>query len=462
MKLSDIVDFNPKRSLKKGVYASFVDMASLPENGRDISNIVTKIFTGSGAKFSNNDTLFARITPCLENGKTSLVSGLQNDEVAFGSTEFIVLAAKEPEYDSNYIYYLCRLPEFRSYAQSRMEGTSGRQRVAWQALAEYEYIFPSKSYRKQAGEILKKLDDKILLNYQINQTLEQTVRALFKSWFVDFEPVKAKITALVAGGSQEDATLAAMTAISGKDTDSLAIFEREHPEKYAELMAIAKLFPSAMQENVSEDIPLGWLQTDLSNFALLNISSWTKKNAPKSLKYVDLANTKWGVIHSTEDFLFSDAPSRARRILKSGDTIIGTVRPGNGSYAFIEEDNLTGSTGFAVLSPKKDNYSTFIYACSTSKNNIERLAHLADGGAYPAVNSDVVLATPCTIPSKDNDALISAFHNYVKSTFDYKKNISIQNSSLEKIRDMLLPKLISGEIDLSVQAQILNIIVEEA
>lgn len=75
MKLSDIVDFNPKRSLKKGVYASFVDMASLPENGRDISNIVTKIFTGSGAKFSNNDTLFARITPCLENGKHHLFLG---------------------------------------------------------------------------------------------------------------------------------------------------------------------------------------------------------------------------------------------------------------------------------------------------------------------------------------------------------------------------------------------------
>lgn len=111
---------------------------------------------------------------------------------------------------------------------------------------------------------------------------------------------------------------------------------------------------------------------------------------------------------------------------------------------------------------KKNHYSTFIYACSTSKNNIERLAHLADGGAYPAVNSDVVLATPCTIPTKDNDALISAFHNYVKSTFDFKKNISIQNSSLEKIRDMLLPKLLSGEIDLSVQAQILNIIMEKA
>ncbi|EEW7294887.1 TPA: hypothetical protein ACG7N0_003936 [Escherichia coli] len=450
MKLSDLVDFNPKRVLKKGVYASFVEMASLPENGRDIINIGNKIFTGSGSKFSNNDTLFARITPCLENGKTSLVSGLLDDEVAFGSTEFIVLSAKEPEYDSNYIYYLSRLPEFRSFAQSRMEGTSGRQRVAWQTLADYEYEFPGKACRKYAGELLKKFDDKILLNHQINQTLEQIAQALFKSWFVDFEPVKAKIAILEAGGSQEEAMLAAMAAISGKDADSLAIFEQEHPEKYAELRATAQLFPSAMQENEPGDIPAGWFCTDLSYLALLNTSSWSKKNAPESLKYVDLANTKWGIIHSTEDFLFSDAPSRARRILKPGDTIVGTVRPGNGSYAFIAEDGLTGSTGFAVLTPKHEHFSSFIYICATSKDNIERLAHLADGGAYPAVNADVVLSTPCIIPVDHNSSknLIECFHHYVRELFAYKHSNLRQNKSLEQLRDTLLPKLLSGEITL--------------
>nr|HCI7966822.1 restriction endonuclease subunit S [Klebsiella pneumoniae] len=277
MKLSDLVDFNPKRALKKGVYASFVEMASLPENGRDISNISNKIFTGSGSKFSNSDTLFARITPCLENGKTSLVSGLRDDEVAFGSTEFIVLSAKEPEYDSDYIYYLSRLPEFRSFAQSRMEGTSGRQRVAWQALAEYEYEFPDKVCRKYAGELLKKFDDKILLNHQINQTLEQVAQALFKSWFVDFEPVKAQIAVLEVGGSQEDATLAAMTAISGKDADSLTIFEQEHPEKYAELRATAELFPSTMQESELGDIPAGWSSQRMSNIATLHYGKALKK-----------------------------------------------------------------------------------------------------------------------------------------------------------------------------------------
>lgn len=153
------------------------------------------------------------------------------------------------------------------------------------------------------------------------------VQALFQKLVCQFW-TKAKIAVLEAGGSQKDATLAAMTAISGKDADSLAVFQREYPEKYAELRAIW-LFPLAMQTtNYRRDSRMV-LYPDLSYLALLNNSSWSKKNAPESLKYVDLANTKWGIIHSTEDFLFSDAPSRARRILKPGDTIVGTVRPGN-------------------------------------------------------------------------------------------------------------------------------------
>ncbi|WKH02722.1 restriction endonuclease subunit S [Klebsiella variicola] len=318
------------------------------------------------------------------------------------------------------------------------------------SLKSIELSLPPLRIQENIAKILSSLDEKIHINQQINQTLEQMAQALFKSWFVDFEPVKAKIAVLEAGGSQENATLAAMTAISGKDADSLAILEREHPGKYAELRATAELFPSAMQENESEEIPAGWFYTDLSCLALLNASSWSKKNAPESLKYVDLANTKWGIIHSTEEFLFSDAPSRARRILKPGDTIVGTVRPGNGSYAFVAEDGLTGSTGFAVLTPKHDYFSLFIYICATSKDNIERLAHLADGGAYPAVNADVVLSTPCIIPVDHNSSknIIECFHHYVRELFAYNHSNLRQNKSLEQLRDTLLPKLLSGEITL--------------
>jgi type I restriction enzyme S subunit len=125
IKITDFIDFNPKRVVKKGSIVPFVEMAALPVDSRDISLIGEREFKGSGSKFKNGDTLFARITPCLENGKTAKVSGLSGDVVAYGSTEFIVMVAKEPSYDEDFVYYLARLPEFRSYAQARMEGTSG-------------------------------------------------------------------------------------------------------------------------------------------------------------------------------------------------------------------------------------------------------------------------------------------------------------------------------------------------
>lgn len=349
--------------------------------------------------------------------------------------------------DYRYVFYYLRT-QYQRLVDLKNGGA--QQNLNAKTIKEYPFPWAPLYFQHLVSDFLESLDEKILLNQQINLILEKMAQTLFKSWFVDFEPVKAKIAVLEAGGSQENATLAAMTSISGKDADSLAILEREHPGKYAELRATAELFPSAMQENESEEIPAGWFYTDLSCLALLNASSWSKKNAPESLKYVDLANTKWGIIHSTEEFLFSDAPSRARRILKPGDTIVGTVRPGNGSYAFVAEDGLTGSTGFAVLTPKHDYFSLFIYICATSKDNIERLAHLADGGAYPAVNADVVLSTPCIIPVDHNSSknIIECFHHYVRELFAYNHSNLRQNKSLEQLRDTLLPKLLSGEITL--------------
>ncbi|MFQ6280466.1 restriction endonuclease subunit S [Yersinia enterocolitica] len=351
--------------------------------------------------------------------------------------------------DPRYVYYVFSSPEKQLEIIANGIGAAVPGFNLGQ-LKKHSLKLPPLNIQRAIADHLELLDKKLTSNRQINQTLEQIAQALFKSWFVDFEPVKAKIAVLEAGGSQEEATLAAMTAISGKDTDSLAVFAHERPEQYAELKATAELFPSAMQDSELGEIPVGWEVGELSDLALLNTSSWTKKNAPESVSYVDLANTKWGVINSVEEFIFSDAPSRARRILKPLDTIIGTVRPGNGSYAYINKDGLTGSTGFAVLTPKQEIFSEYIYLCATSKESIERLAHLADGGAYPAVNADVVLSTQCIIPSeqKDLESLLREFSSKTKNIFSYSSHNLEQNIILSQIRDTLLPKLLSGEITL--------------
>ena len=145
MKLSELVNFNPTTPLKKGSKAAFIEMAALSTQSREIAEIAPKVFNGSGAKFQDGDTLFARITPCLENGKGGYVRNLGSGANGHGSTEFIVMRAKRPS-DSLFAYYITRHLDFRAFAKQQMSGTSGRQRVAWQSLAGYEVddlVFPT-------------------------------------------------------------------------------------------------------------------------------------------------------------------------------------------------------------------------------------------------------------------------------------------------------------------------------
>lgn len=186
-KLSDVIDFNPKEKLSKGSLAKKVSMDKLQPYTKVVSSFDIAKYNG-GAKFRNGDTIMARITPCLENGKTSFVDFLDDDEVAFGSTEFVVMRAKEGVTDSQYIYYLATSPEFRKVAIQSMVGSSGRQRVQQGVLNEYEIALPPLEEQKRIAAILSALDDKIELNRRINENLEQQAQALFKSWFVDFEP----------------------------------------------------------------------------------------------------------------------------------------------------------------------------------------------------------------------------------------------------------------------------------
>lgn len=175
--------------MPKGQLAKKVAMEKLRPFCRDIEEFEVAKYSG-GAKFRNGDTLLARITPCLENGKTAQVRFLNDGEVGFGSTEYIVLRAKEGVSDSDYIYYLSTSPKLRDIAIQSMVGSSGRQRVQQDVLEKAELHIPPLDEQKKIVGILSALDDKIELNNKINRNLETQAQAIFKSWFVDFEPFK--------------------------------------------------------------------------------------------------------------------------------------------------------------------------------------------------------------------------------------------------------------------------------
>lgn len=168
-KLSEIADFNPRESLPKGKKAKKVGMDKLQPFCRDILSYEMETFTG-GTKFRNGDTIMARITPCLENGKTAKVDILGDGEIGFGSTEYIVFRAKAGV-DEDFLYYLVCSSIIREPAIKSMVGSSGRQRVQTDVIQKLEIAIPSYEEQRLIGKFLRNLDDKIKINNKINKNL---------------------------------------------------------------------------------------------------------------------------------------------------------------------------------------------------------------------------------------------------------------------------------------------------
>ena len=168
-KLSEIADFNPRESLPKGALAKKVGMDRLQPFCRDIPSYEMETYSG-GTKFRNGDTIMARITPCLENGKIAKVDILEENEIGFGSTEYIVFRAKE-DVDEDFLYYLVCSSIVREPAIKSMVGSSGRQRVQTDVVQNLEIAVPTYEEQRLIGGVLKNLDDKIKINNKINENL---------------------------------------------------------------------------------------------------------------------------------------------------------------------------------------------------------------------------------------------------------------------------------------------------
>lgn len=167
--MSEVIEVNPRRTLKSGVIAPYLDMKNMPTQGHAADEIIEREFT-SGTKFQNGDTLLARITPCLENGKTAFVDFLKEGQVGWGSTEYIVLAPKPP-LTPEFGYYLTRSESFRAHAIQNMIGTSGRQRVPSDCFGQFLLAIPPAKIAALFGEITRPLMTNIHANSEQSHTL---------------------------------------------------------------------------------------------------------------------------------------------------------------------------------------------------------------------------------------------------------------------------------------------------
>ena len=168
--IHEIAEINPKRNLSKGTTAKCIEMANLPTTGSFPNGWIEKEYNG-GMKFRNGDTLIARITPCLENGKTAFINFLDKNEIAYGSTEYIVISAKS-DYSSSFFYFLARNHDFVDYAVKNMNGSSGRQRVSGDTIGKYRIpVIPRKElelFMKHAEIALKTIKDNTLQNIRLS------------------------------------------------------------------------------------------------------------------------------------------------------------------------------------------------------------------------------------------------------------------------------------------------------
>jgi type I restriction enzyme S subunit len=412
--LTELVAINPQRKLPKGIESTYIAMDQLPIDARNIDKIEKREFSGSGAKFQNGDTLLARITPCLENGKTAFVKCLAKNEIAHGSTEFIVLSGKEGKSDHLFVYYFARSPEFRAYAISQMEGSSGRQRVPAITLEKYPVNFPNLDSQRTIAYILGTLDDKIELNRKMNQTLEGIARAYYKSWFVDFGPVKKKAAGEPTGLPEE----------------------------------IDKLFPNEFEESELGKIPKGW-----GSFPLSEITSLLNRGIQPS--YIE----KNGILIVNQKCIreqrlqFADARRHDIRIkdpgvklLNIGDVLINSTGVGTlgriAQVRFLPEPGTCDShVSIARANLQKCN-STFLgFNLMNRQSEIEGLGEGSTG--QTELNRARLAKLNCVVPGL---TLQNLFEKCVKPELEeitLNENQIVLQSAL---RDALLPLLLSGKL----------------
>ncbi|HCS4602430.1 TPA: restriction endonuclease subunit S [Escherichia coli] len=450
VKLSDLGEVNRGKSKHRPRDAAVLYGGKYPfiqtgdvkaSNGRITS--FNQTYSDEGLKQSR---LWPAGTMCITIAANIAETGILQFPACFPDSVIGFIADKS-KCDVYFVEYMFRLLKSKIKAQAN---GSVQDNINLQTLERILFPIPDLDVQKNISKTLGAFDDLIIKNSNINETLEQVAQALFKSWFVNFEPVKAKMAVLEAGGSQEDATLAAMTAISGKNADALAVFEREHPEQYAELKATAELFPLAMQDSELGEIPEGWTlseigaQIDIAGGATPSTKTpdfwdngdihWT---TPK-----DLSNVKDKILLHTERKITKAGLGKISSGLLPVNTVLMSSRAPVG-YLAIAKVPVAINQGYIAMKCNKELSPEFVLQwCSA---NMPEIISRASGTTFAEISKKNFNPIPLVKPPLE---LVKNYTKQVSAIYSLIENTMRENNSLTELRDTLLPKLLSGEITL--------------
>ncbi|HHF3692977.1 TPA: restriction endonuclease subunit S [Haemophilus influenzae] len=347
----------------------------------------------------------------------------------------LIIDPKKADY--RFIFYLLRL--YKKEIQSLATGAA-QQNLSAKTIKEFSFYIPNLEKQKKIADILSELDKKIDLNTQINQTLEQIAQALFKSWFVDFDPVRAKVQALSDGLSLEQAELAAMQAISGKTPEELTALSQTQPDRYAELAETAKAFPCEMVEVDGVEVPKGWELSTIGDCYDVVMGQSPKgetynENKQGMLFYQGRAEFGW---RFPTPRLFTTDPKR----IAEQNSILMNVRAPVGDINIALEKFCIGR-GLAALQHKSKNLSFGLYQIQSIKPELDLFN--GEGTVFGSINQANLKNIQIINP---DEKFIQLFEKYLSSCDSKIMNNEIENNALKEIRDLLLPRLLSGEIQL--------------
>lgn len=397
------IKFNPSESITKGSVAKKIPMGALTEYQRKINEFEYSEYK-SGPKFRNGDTLVAKITPCLENGKTAFVDILENDEVAFGSSEFIVL--RQTEYTTpEFIYYFARSPLFRERAISCMEGTSGRKRVNENSLKNLDFIFPDLPTQKSIAKVLSDLDAKIELNNKINRELEAMAKTLYDYWFVQFDFPDANGRPYKSSGGK-------------------MVYNAE----------------------LKREIPEGWEVKKLIEIEYNIITG--KTPSTKVLEYfggdipfitIDDIRGQLFILHAERTLSILGADSQSTKYLHPGDICVSCI----GTIGVIGIVSKLSQTNQQINSIAVKNSYNRYFLLNALKNYFDFNVAAKKG----AVLSNMNKAEFSDIPILDSRIDVKEEFNKIVEPLYNKIEINLkQNQHLTALRDWLLPMLMNGQV----------------
>lgn len=392
-RLEEIIDVNPTVKLTKQIAYAFIDIDKVSPSNKFVTNAETKPYEGqSSSKFCNGDTVFSRITPCLENRK--IAKSKFNGDAAFGSTEFYVFRAKKGLSNEDFVYYLTSSDCVVLPAINSMTGASGRQRADRRFIERLKLAVPDLPTQERIADILSAYDDLIENNNRRIELLEKAAQDLYKEWFVRFR------------------------------------------------------FPNHENTKFVNGLPEGWERKKIDVYYKTCSGGTPSRSKPEyyengTIPWVKTGEIKDGIIIDTEEHITQSAiKGSSAKMLPEKSVAMAMYGVNIGMLSYFDTA-MTCNQACCVFVDKRS-FSSKHYLFYFLKSIREYLLLIGFGAAQQNLSQDLIKKVKILMPK---DEIVMMFEEEIDCIYSSMKNLQQQNQNLKKQRDLLLPRLMSGKLE---------------